>query len=129
MKAITNGAIGELLAARMLRDKGYRILASNYRSRFGEIDIVAADETYIVFAEVKTRGPNALFTPREAVGREKQARILRTAQLFLQQMPTDLQPRFDVVEVWLPDPPQYLACEEINHIMGAFSFDDRPGML
>ncbi len=61
------GAAGEVLAARILRDKGYTILAANVRSRFGEIDIIAADRQYIAFVEVKTRSEGALYAPREAV--------------------------------------------------------------
>ena len=126
MKEITRGAAGELLAARFLRDKGYDILSSNFRCRFGEIDIIAADDTYLVFVEVKTRAPNALYSAREAVDVHKQKRILRAAKLFWQQTQIDLQPRFDVVEVMLPQD-DLLHCLEIDHIQNAFDFDDDIG--
>lgn len=99
MARVSKGAVGEVLAARYLRDKGYTIEAANYRCRFGEIDIIASDETYIVFVEVKTRAENSLYHPREAVTRMKQHRIIKTAKLFLQQHPSKRQPRFDVIEV------------------------------
>lgn len=123
MAAVSKGAAGEVLAARFLRDRGYDILAANYRTRLGEIDIIAADKQYIAFVEVKTRNDTAIYAPREAVTREKQRRILRTAARFLQQHPTHLQPRFDVVEVLTAasDPMKVL---EIDHIQGAYEAGD-----
>ena len=59
MAGVSKGAVGEVLAARFLRDKGYQILSSNYRCRQGEIDIIAVKDIYIVFAEVKTRRQDA----------------------------------------------------------------------
>ena len=123
MAAPSRGAAGEVLAARFLRSKGYAILTSNYRCRQGEIDIIAAKDGYIVFAEVKTRRSSALYAPREAVTVQKQRRIWRTASLFLSTHPTDLQPRFDVIEVITPDD-QPMKVEEINHIIGAYETGD-----
>ena len=54
MAAVSKGAAGEVLAARFLRNRGYDILTANYRTRLGEIDIIAADKQYIAFVEVKT---------------------------------------------------------------------------
>ncbi len=99
MARVSKGAAGEVLAARYLRDHGYDILCANYRTRFGEVDIIAETDTYIVFVEVKARAQDALYTPREAVTAEKQRRIIKTALLFLAQNPTAKQPRFDVIEV------------------------------
>ena len=129
MKAVTNGAVGELLAARLLRSKGYTIVTANYRTRLGEIDIIACDLKYIVFAEVKTRSDHALYQPREAVTAATRKRILSAAKSFLQNYKTDMQPRFDVIEVWLPEGREYLDCREINHIMNAFDFDDLYGTM
>lgn len=94
------GGIGEAFAAKQLRKKGYQILALNYRSRFGEIDIIAANKAYIIFVEVKTRKQAGLTDPYEAVTREKQQKIRRTAQMYLSANPTALQPRFDVAAVY-----------------------------
>lgn len=119
MAGVSQGAAGEVLAARFLREKGYTILGSNVHSRFGEIDIIAADREYIAFVEVKTRSEDALYAPREAVTEAKQRRILRTAALYLQQHETALQPRFDVIEVVTgKDAPMQVV--EINHLMGAY---------
>ena len=95
------GLMGEVAAARYLRDKGYDILTANFRTRFGEIDIIAADEKYIVFVEVKTRGPRSIARPREFVDAHKRARLVKTAALYLSQTKLPLQPRFDVMEVFV----------------------------
>ena len=119
MANVSKGAAGEVLAARFLRDKGYRIVAANVRSRFGEIDIIAADPRYIVFVEVKARGEDAIYAPREAVTFQKQRRITATAALWLQQHPTSLQPRFDVIEV-VTRRGKPMEVVEIDHLMGAY---------
>ena len=83
MAEVSRGAAGEVLAARFLREKGYTLLTANYRCRQGEVDIIAADASYIVFVEVKTRQQGALYAPREAVDAAKQHRIIATAMLRL----------------------------------------------
>ena len=117
MAGISSGAAGEVLAARFLRDKGYEIAAVNFHSRFGEIDIIARNAHYIVFVEVKTRDGNSLYAPREAVT------VSKTAALYLQTHASDLQPRFDVVEVYTQKAQPMAACE-IDHIQGAFEAGD-----
>lgn len=119
MAGVSKGAAGEVLAARFLRKNGYRLLASNYRCRFGEIDIIASDDEYIAFVEVKTRAPDALYAPREAVTAVKQERIRKTALLYLQQYPTQLQPRFDVIEVTMA-PGSLLQAQKLEHLINAF---------
>lgn len=93
------GKAGEEYTAQWLEAKGYGILAKNYHSRYGEIDIIAENDEYIVFVEVKTRQSGAMVSALEAVTREKQRKILLTAQTYLSKYPTDLQPRFDVSAV------------------------------
>lgn len=97
------GRWGEAAAAEMLRKKGWRLLAAGYRSRFGEIDLIAATDKYLSFIEVKLR-KDASFAPgRAAVDRRKQARLRATAELWLMEHPeVGLQPRFDVVEIYAP---------------------------
>ena len=124
MAAVSKGAAGEVLAARFLRNRGYDILTGNYRTRLGEIDIIAADKQYIAFVEVKTRQPGALYAPREAVTVSKQNKIIQTAALYLKGHPDEKrQPRFDVVEVVTTagDP---LAAAEIHHLQNAFETGD-----
>ncbi len=97
------GRWGEEQAAKYLKLRGYRILNMNFKCRGGEIDIIARKGRFIVFAEVKLR-KNANFAGgREFVNYPKQQRIIMTAQLYLQQFPTELQPRFDVVEIYAPN--------------------------
>lgn len=123
MAGVSRGAAGEVIAARFLRDKGYTILSSNYRCRFGEIDIIAADRSYIAFVEVKTRRQDARYSPREAVTMAKRRRIIKTALFFLSRSPTKLQPRFDVIEVVTAiDKP--LEPVEVNHFIGCYEAGD-----
>ena len=87
------GNRGEAEVARYLRKKGYTLLASQWRCRFGELDLVARDRKgTICFVEVKLRTGTACGLPREAVDRRKQARLRTAAALYLST-------RFDVAEV------------------------------
>ncbi len=94
------GAWGEQAAVDYLQHKGYEILDCNYRTRWGELDIVAANERYLVFAEVKTRASQRFAAAREAVNQSKQNRLILTAEQWMQEHPTTLQPRMDVIEVY-----------------------------
>ena len=97
------GRWGEALAAERLRKLGYRIVAAGYRSRFGEIDLIAADDKYLCFIEVKLRKDAAFAPGRAAVDRRKQEKLRATAASYLAQHPENtLQPRFDVAEIYAP---------------------------
>lgn len=124
MARLSKGAVGELLAARYLRKHKYTLLAANYRTRFGEIDIIAANRKYIAFVEVKQRNSAAISTPQEAVTAEKQQKILRTAALYLQTHPTKLQPRFDVISVVMDETDDPLAYKSITHFPAAFEAEN-----
>lgn len=114
-----NGAWGEALAAEYLRKKRYKIIAAGYRCRFGEIDLIVQDRKFLVFVEVKLR-KNAKFAQAlEYVDRRKQDRIRTTASMYLAQNPTELQPRFDVIEIYAPDG-SATAHPEIYHLEDAF---------
>lgn len=113
------GAWGESLAAAYLQKKHYKLLATGYRCRFGEIDLIVSNRKYLVFVEVKLRKSNKFASAIEFVDQRKQNRIRTTAELYLSQHPTDLQPRFDVVEIYAPsgvDTPR----PEIHHLEDAF---------
>ena len=97
------GAWGESLAATYLKKKKYTVLAAGYRCRYGEIDLIAADKKHLIFVEVKLRKNDFFASAREFVDFRKQNRIRTTAQLYLSQNPSDLQPRFDVIEIYAPD--------------------------
>lgn len=95
------GKRGETFACTYLMQHGCRILARNWHSRYGEIDVIAANECHLIFLEVKTRAPNAVVGPLQAVTPAKQRRLIQTAQLYLLAHPTNLQPRFDVMGIVL----------------------------
>ena len=113
------GPWGEALAAEYLKKKRYRIVACNYKCRFGEIDLIAQTRKEIVFVEVKLRKSGEYVQAREYVGWLKQNRIRTTAELWLQANPTELQPRFDVIEIYAPQGVQ-TAEPQIVHLEDAF---------
>lgn len=113
------GAWGEAQAAEYLRKKHYEIAAANYRCRFGEIDLIAKNRKYLVFVEVKLRKSASFAAAREFVNRQKQDRIRMTASIYLSQNETDLQPRFDVIEVYAPEGTA-TAHPDIVHLEDAF---------
>ena len=95
------GDHGEDLAVKYLLAQGCRILDRNFRSKNGEIDIIAEDGAIIVFIEVKTRHGGGFGTPGEAVTLKKQQKIIRTAQFYLNgKKKADSFCRFDVLEVY-----------------------------
>lgn len=96
------GAFGEDAACRYLRRRGYKILDRNYACRLGELDIVARKGRFVVFVEVKLRKNADFGVAAEYVTAAKQRRVILTAERWLQQHPVELQPRFDVVEVYAP---------------------------
>ncbi len=102
MDARELGAFGEEKATRYLRRKGYRIMERNFRCRQGEIDIIARRREILAFVEVKLRRDDRFAEAREFVTRAKQGRILAAAQLYLAHMQEELQPRFDVIEIYAP---------------------------
>lgn len=113
------GRWGEALAADHLRRAGYQLLAANWRSRFGEIDLIAADRESLCFVEVKLRKSAAFGGAGEFVDRRKQDKLRLTAELYLSQHPTRLQPRFDVIEIYAPQGADTKA-PRVRHIENAF---------
>lgn len=95
----STGAAGEKAAAEYLMEKGYTVICRNFRCRLGEIDIIAENQKYLVFVEVKTRARGSMLLPREAVDAKKRARIIKAAEMYLVIHGVRLQPRFDVIEV------------------------------
>ena len=98
-----SGPWGEALAAEYLRKKHYSIVAVGYRCRYGEIDLIVKDRKYLVFVEVKLRKSANFAKAMEYVDRKKQEKLRITASMYLSQNPTDLQPRFDVIEIYAPE--------------------------
>ncbi|RBP41147.1 YraN family protein [Garciella nitratireducens] len=98
------GKMGEREAAKFLKKKGYHIIQSNFRCRFGEIDLIARHKDTLVFIEVKTRKNNLYGTPGQAVNKTKQKKIVKTALYYLKRNDLyDENVRFDIVEVWQHD--------------------------
>ncbi|SEG09116.1 putative endonuclease [Caloramator fervidus] len=96
------GKIGEQIAVKYLINNGYYIIKRNFRTKFGEIDIIARDGKYLVFVEVKTRKGIKLGYPREAVDCFKQIKLKKLASLYLAQKKIlSSYVRFDVIEVLL----------------------------
>ena len=95
------GKIGEDLAVALLFAEGYSILDRNFRSHFGEIDIVAERNGVIYFVEVKTRTCDVFGDPGEAVGRVKQQRMRKTAEYYLLVNKLDQSATFKIVEVMI----------------------------
>ena len=121
-KRIT-GDIGENFAVKYLEKRGYKILERNYHSRYGEIDIIAQDDQFIVFIEVKARKSFSRVSPADAVDYNKQKKICLTAMKYITETECELQPRFDVFELWLNEGRIY----KFNHIEYAFEGIDFDG--
>lgn len=113
------GRWGETQTADWLRARGWRVVAAGWRCRFGEIDLIATNDKYIIFTEVKLRKSAAFAPARAFVDRGKQERVRTSAQLYLQEHPTELQPRFDVAEIYAPEGTATRR-PEINYIEDAF---------
>lgn len=114
-----NGVLGEQYAANYLKLQGYRIVDMNFRTRFGEIDIIAQKEVILAFVEVKTRSLNTLARPAQAVNTSKQRKIITAAMIYLEQHPNELQPRFDVIEIITATKNEFRVVD-IEHLTGAF---------
>jgi len=120
---LTLGREGEVLAARLLTGKGYRILARNYRTAGGEVDLVCEDGDTLVFVEVKTRSAGSLGRPDQAVTGLKRGRLVRAAAAFLSEHDGWERPcRFDVVAVVDRD-----GSRTATHLPHAFSVEDALG--
>jgi len=119
MKGKASGDWGEALVADYLRDRGYQILSSKYRCRYGEIDLIARDGETLCFVEVKLRSNLDCGLPREFVTEGKKKRLRTTALFYLSAHDPDSVCRFDVAEVYADS-----ACSEghtrIEYIENAF---------
>jgi putative endonuclease len=110
------GRRGERLAARYLRQAGLHVIASRFRLRCGEIDLIALDGDEVVFVEVKARRGTGYGMPAASITRRKQRKLALVALAFLSGRGWHERPcRFDVVELI-----ERGDRSEINHIRGAF---------
>lgn len=106
----------EEIAARYLQNKGYEILERNYRTRYGEIDIIARQGKMLVFVEIKFRSGEEYGVPSEAVDYVKRQRISKVALYFYSRhgYEQELPCRFDVIAI--------NGKEQIEHMENAFEF-------
>lgn len=110
----TKGNIGEEIACNYLKKKGYIIVERNFRTKVGEIDIIAADDGYLVFVEVKERYNDNYGYAADAVNYNKQNKISQVAAQYIRKYRKfDVPVRFDVVEVYMEE-------RRVEHIVNAF---------
>ena len=120
MKTTEKGRLYEQAAADRMTAEGYSIVTRNYRSRYGEIDIIASDGKFLVFAEVRARKIGAPVSAIYSITRAKIHKICKTAMMYLSENKTGLQPRFDVIAVTISPAGDIL---EYNHIKNAFDYE------
>ena len=111
----TLGKEGERIAKEFLKKKGYSILQENYRTPFGEIDIIAREKDVLVFVEVKTRADFTFGSPFEAVNHRKKEKIKKVALSYMKRLKKECPARFDVLSINVED-----GREKIEHIRDAF---------
>jgi len=112
------GDLGETIAANLLRQKGYTIIDQNLKVGPKEIDIIAGNDEWIVFCEVKARTSTFARHPEENVDREKQRNMVFAANAYIKVHKEERKPRFDIIGVLLhPETNEVL---ELNHIEDAF---------
>ncbi len=130
LKKMTGDA-GEEAACELLRNSGYAIVARNYRAAHGEIDIIAEDEKYIVFVEVKTRDEKNTVrygSPHLAVTLKKRKNIVSAATVYRKMRQSEKFYRFDIIEVYLcHDPVTGAGSYRLNHMKGVFGAGGRVG--
>jgi putative endonuclease len=109
------GKKGENLAKKMLVDKGYTIVETNWRFDKDEIDIIAKDGDELVIVEVKTRSTDFYGFPEDAVNLQKEEFLIRATEAYLEENNLDLDTRFDIVSIILNKKEA-----NIHHIVDAF---------
>ncbi len=123
------GAFGERVALDYLKNKGYELVAKNYQSGYGEIDLIVKNKEYLVFVEVKTRNHCAIDRPSAWVDRRKQKKIMKTAAVFLsenEELYEKFQLRFDIAEVIFDKTTRAVVSVEIIENAFTYSGDYSP---
>ena len=118
------GRQGENAACDWLTKQGYTIVQKNYISPHGEIDIIAEDDKYIVFVEVKYRKKTVHLAkygrPIRAITQKKKERIIFTAKHYLRSHPSQKRPRIDAIEIVSETTPEGFVTLQIKHFKNAF---------
>ena len=113
---IKTGKQGEALALRYIKDKGYEVLATNWRYRRSEVDIIAMDQKILVFIEVKTRGSDYFGKPELAVTKHKKKLLIDAGTAYMQEVEHTWEIRFDIIAIVLRSENDI----EIQHYIDAF---------
>ena len=116
------GRAGEAIACRHLERRGYTVIQRNYRSRYGELDIIARSGDVVAFVEVKARRGRVFGSPLEAIGARKQAQLRRMAAMWLAEHQQDegiggLCFRFDAIAIMLDERDE---AAQLHHLEDAF---------
>ena len=120
--AVSIGALGEEAAVKALKKQKYKIIERNYRTKMGEIDIIAKDGEYTVFVEVRLRKSNDFGSPADTIDERKQHKIIKTAQLYaVEKGIYDTPMRFDAVLINAQTDGEKLINEKIQIIKNAFT--------
>jgi putative endonuclease len=115
------GASGETAAAAWLETRGYKVIARNVRTRYGEIDLVLRRGALVVFVEVKSRTSDRFGHPADAIVWRKRRRLVQLAEMCLQRLGLEhCAVRFDVIAVHLSTDGRV---REVEHVPDAFSAD------
>jgi putative endonuclease len=96
---IETGKFGESAAVKFLEELGYSILHTNWKTVYGEIDIIARDGEFLVIIEVKTRQSMRYGRPEEAVNYRKQRQLVNLADTYIRRYQIELETRFDVLGI------------------------------
>lgn len=109
------GERGEAFALHLLVSKGFKIIATNWRFRKDEVDIIAKDDKFLVIVEVKTRSTNYFGEPFTAVTKKKQGFLIRAANAYIEEYDIDLECRFDIISIVFAENKH-----QVEHIEDAF---------
>ncbi|MBL7085129.1 MAG: YraN family protein [Candidatus Omnitrophica bacterium] len=111
-KKLEMGHLGEVVAKRYLRGKGYRIIEENYRTKYAEIDLIASNKGILVFVEVRTRKDERFGSPEESLKRNKIKKLIRNAKAYVARKRYSNAYRIDAVCIVLNEDG---GIERINH--------------
>ena len=120
------GRTGEKIAAKYLKNQGYKILERNWRGKRGELDMVCSLKDTIVFVEVKTRREHSLASPHDALTGQKKGRLVKAASEYLSKRKYWDRPcRFDLIAVTTPVNEKNK--HSLEHVENAFEFPEAAG--
>ncbi len=103
MRNIEFGKFGEEKAVEFLKKNGYKIIERNYRTKIGEIDIIARKKREIIFIEVKTRSSDDFGMPEESINERKLRKIEKVAQIYLKNKKLKIPFRFEILSILTKD--------------------------